>query len=75
MAHRYHVVQPDRIVDGFYAVLDTENKRYVAASSIKSFVIAEAQRLNGFMPADGGEQTYAKQMAEPHRRRNSHQTF
>ena len=69
IAHRYRVVHPDRVADGLYAVLDTEQKRYVAASSVKSFVISEAQRLNGFMPVDGGEQTYAQQMV---RRRNSH---
>lgn len=60
MGHRY-TAQYSTNPRWKYALLDTEERRYVFGSDHKSEVIAEAQRRNGLSPVDGDEQTYARQ--------------
>jgi hypothetical protein len=60
MAYRYHVVYSSR-PQWEYAVRDSETKKEVFGTNTKSEAIFEAQTRNGFNPADGDEQTFAKQ--------------
>lgn len=61
--HRYQVKYGD---DGEYVVRDTmfETKPIVFRSKSKSTAIAKSQKLNGFTPIDGDEQTYASQVTQ-----------
>jgi len=50
--------------DHKYRVQHGDSDRVLFESESKSRCIAEAQRLNGYEPVDGDEQTYAKQRRE-----------
>jgi len=79
LEHRYHVRYGDMektgtrycVIDRHANIGDSEDglhpKRVVFKSDFKSACIAEAQRLNGFEPVDGSEQTYGDQISG-HRR-------
>lgn len=47
-----------------YIVWDDETKEVVFQGDYKPACIARAQKLNGFTPTDGSEQTYNRQLRE-----------
>jgi hypothetical protein len=58
MEHRF---QCRLASDGWFRLWDTVEDRPVFSTERKTEVIAEAQRRNGFKPADGKSQTYHNQ--------------
>ncbi len=60
---RYQVKYGDaRVSYKAYYLLDSEKGTVLFESDNKTELIAESQRLNGFNPIDGDEQTYGRQI-------------